>query len=87
MASLVLGILSIVLGGVGFILVWWFGLAALVLGIVAVILGIIGIVAYRNRIYGNGKAGFVTSIVGTSLGGADALIYLIAFIAVMAMAH
>ena len=61
-ASLVLGILSILIALFGFGSLWWLGP---VLGIVGIVLGVQGKKDYARR--GLAQAGFVCSIIGTVL--------------------
>lgn len=61
-ASLVLGILSILIALFGFGSLWWL---APVLGIIGIVLGVQGKKDYGKR--GLAQAGFVCSIVGTVL--------------------
>ena len=78
MVSLVLGILSIILGVLSFFVFWW-------LSLVGVILGIIGIaIARDSKDAGDDRGGGVLSVIGTSVNTVSLVVVIISLIIIAA---
>ncbi len=73
-ASLVLGILSIVLSGVAWLVFWWLSIVGLVLGAISIILAVVG----KNKLGkwdGLSIGGLVCSIIGIINGLSGIIVY------------